>query len=95
MLKPALAGFSLWQILSCKVLPLMDHGQHVAVVTFDFVHDPIGINVQFLHLRFIYFRHHLANVREAVEDVGFFSDLLGDLFGVVLGILSYKIMDVF
>ena len=71
----------------------MNHGGYDHVLRLDLLDEAVGILVQMPDVVVPEFRHDLADEGQAVENVGFFDEVLNDLLRIVPGVVGDKIMD--
>jgi hypothetical protein len=76
-----------------KPPPLMDHGEHIAVCPSCLVNDAVGVYGDFSNILLTKFRNYATGSRQRPQDFGLFDDVLQDLPGVELRIMSDEIVD--
>jgi hypothetical protein len=76
-----------------QLTPLVDHRQNEDTRVLDLVENSVGIKRQLADRLAAKFRHHRANAGQLIEYIGLGYDVLGDLLGVVRGIVGDEVMN--
>lgn len=71
----------------------MDHGQYDDIRCLDLVQDAVGVERQLADDINAELWHHLPHARQLVEHIGLDDDVLGDLLGVVRGVVGDEVVN--
>jgi len=67
--------------------------EHDNIVVADLVQDAVGVQREFPHIVVAEFGDDLTDPGQLVEQVGLLAQVLGDLLGVVSGVVCDEIVD--
>lgn len=79
--------------LRLKIPSFMNHRQHDDIGCLDLVQDAVGVERQLADIFIAEFRHDLPHARQLVEAIDPGDDVLGDLLGVVGGVVSDEVVN--